>query len=334
LGLIEVLPGFYRRTSPFGDRSPEPHGKATRFRATPRLNGLSEEFGIRRGEAKRHFIRALPRNPLVLKKASVRHAGIKVSGHQMRFQPNDRTRMLEADVREINEFIDRHDLTGGTHRGYRRIFNCGDEKGFDWNKGGRLYSQGEDSYQRLHKDERLKMLIDGQSAVEIDVTASFLTILHARCGVPLDLTRDPYKIEGVPRNVVKHWVTMTLGYDTFHTRWPHEISEDFFEKQGKKIGRLYPVRHVQKTVTDALPLLARWPELSLSCFDLMYIESEAIISTMLRLMREQGVVCLSVHDSIIVPLPEQDAAVRVLGEEYRGAAGVEPKLMIHLPQLG
>jgi hypothetical protein len=31
LGLIEVLPGFYRRTSPFGDRSPEPHGKATRF---------------------------------------------------------------------------------------------------------------------------------------------------------------------------------------------------------------------------------------------------------------------------------------------------------------
>jgi hypothetical protein len=84
-------------------------------------------------------------------------------------------------------------------------------------------------------------------------------------------------------------------------------------------------------VTDALPLLARWPELSLSCFDLMYIESEAIISTMLRLMREQGVVCLSVHDSIIVPLLEQDAAVQVLREEYQRAADVEPKLMIHLP---
>jgi hypothetical protein len=23
---------------------------------------------------------------------------------------------------------------GGTHRGYRRIFNCGDQEGFDWNK--------------------------------------------------------------------------------------------------------------------------------------------------------------------------------------------------------
>jgi hypothetical protein len=90
---------------------------------------------------------------------------------------------------------------GGTHRGYRRIFNCGDQEGFDWNKGGRLYSQGEDSYQRLHKDERLKMLIDGQPVVEIDVTASFLTILHARCARPLDLSRDPY----ARRRAVQIW---------------------------------------------------------------------------------------------------------------------------------
>jgi hypothetical protein len=142
LGLIEVLPGFYRRTSPFGDRSPEPHGKATRFRATPQLSGLSEEFGIPRGQAKRHFIRGLPSFPLVLKAASTRYAGIKHSGRTMRFKHDDRTRRLEAEVHEINEFIDQHDLTGGTHRGYRRIFNCGDQEGFDWNRGGRLYSQG------------------------------------------------------------------------------------------------------------------------------------------------------------------------------------------------
>jgi hypothetical protein len=33
----------------------------------------------------------------------------------------------------------------------------------------------------------------------------------------------------------------------------------------------------------------------------MYLESEAVVNTMLRLKREQRVVCLSVHDSIIVP---------------------------------
>jgi hypothetical protein len=118
-----------------------------------------------------------------------------------------------------------------------------------WNKGGRLYSQGEDSYQRLHKDERLKMLIDGQPVVEIDVTASFLTILHARCGKPLDLSRDPYEIEGLPRSVVKTWVTMTLGHDKFHTRWPREISADYLEEHGKKIGTVHPLRDVQQAVT-------------------------------------------------------------------------------------
>jgi hypothetical protein len=37
-------------------------------------------------------------------------------------------------------------------------------------------------------------------------------------------------------------------------------------------------------------------------FDLMYLENEAVANTMLPLKREHGVVCLSVHDSIIVPI--------------------------------
>jgi hypothetical protein len=286
LGLVAVLPGYYQRTSPFGASGYQATGKATRFRATSQLSALSEEFGIERGEAKRHFIRGLPSFPLVLKAASTRYAGIKHSGRTIRFKHDDRTRRLEAEVHEINKFIDEHDLAGGTHRGYRRIFNCGDQQGFDWNKGGRLYSQGEDSYQRLHKEDRLKMLIDGQPVVEIDVTASFLTILHAKCRRPLDLSRDPYAIEGLPRSIVKAWVTMTLGHDKFHTRWPREISADYLEEHGRKIGAAYPLRKVHQAVTRALPLLAEWPDQPLSCFDLMYIESEAIMGTMLRLMRE------------------------------------------------
>jgi hypothetical protein len=124
---------------------------------------------------------------------------------------------------------------------------------------------------------------------------------------------------------------MTLGHDKFHTRWPREISADYLEKHGKKIGAVHSLRGVQQAVTRALPLLSEWPDLPLSCFDLMYIESEAIIRTMLRLLREQGVVCLSVHDSIIAPLLEREGAMRILRDEYRRAAGVEPTLTIHLP---
>ena len=44
----------------------------------------------------------------------------------------------------------------------------------------------------------------------------------------------------------------------------------------------------QEAVLDALPVLADWPEQDLTCFDLMYLESEAITRTMLRLKRERG----------------------------------------------
>ena len=82
---------------------------------------------------------------------------------------------------------------------------------------------------------------------------------------------------------------------------------------------------------DALPVLADWPEQDLTCFDLMYLESEAIIRTMLRLKREQEVVCLSVADGIIVPAAQEGTAVTTLKEEYRRVIGVEPTLKVNRP---
>jgi hypothetical protein len=183
-------------------------------------------------------------------------------------------------VQEINEFIEEHDLRHGNHRGYRRIFNCGDAEDFAWNKGGRLYSVGEeDSYQQLSKNDRLRMLIDGEPVVEIDITASFLTVLHALRGEPLDLDRDPYAVPGLPRTVVKAWVNMTLGHHGFHRRWPKETAKEYLEEHGEKLGKAYPVRQVQEAVVSALPVLADWPEQKLTCFELMYLESEAVIQT-------------------------------------------------------
>jgi hypothetical protein len=83
LALVDVLPGYYQRTSPFGGSGYKATGKATRFRAAPRLNELAEEMGIGRWHAKHHFIRDLPRFPLVLKAASTRSGGIKHSGRTM-----------------------------------------------------------------------------------------------------------------------------------------------------------------------------------------------------------------------------------------------------------
>jgi hypothetical protein len=72
-----------------------------------------------------------------------------------------------------------YEFTGGEHYGFTRNFN-----NRSWKKGGRLYSVG-GGYQRLSEKKRLEMTINGEAVVEIDIKASFLTIYHARLGVPL-----------------------------------------------------------------------------------------------------------------------------------------------------
>jgi len=92
---------------------------------------------------------------------------------------------------------------------------------------------------------------------------------------------------------------MTLGHDTFHSRWPEKI-KDNFEKQGVIIVTEYPLKEVKSIILNHYPMMAKWPEYSIDCFDLMYFESLAIINTMLHLKRTYSIPSLSVHDSLIV----------------------------------
>ena len=320
LGLIEVVRGFYDREGFLS--------RATRIRASTPLLAMFGQHGIAPTSGPQHFQRTLPSRPLVLKARSTRRGALKVSGRRMNFGHTDQTRALEAEVREINRFIANHELDVGTHRGYRRIFNCGDDPDFHWNKGGRLYSLGEDSYQRLKKDQRLQMRINGEPVSEIDVRASFLTILYALNGARLNPTWDPYDVEGLPRDVVKAWITITLGHDKFPIRWPSETIKDF-RKGGLEVSAEHPVRRVREAVLAAHPILANWSSQSTTCFDLMFLESEAIVGTMLRLMREHGVVSLSVHDSLIAPRSQLDLARETLCTEYERAVGVKPNLKVN-----
>jgi hypothetical protein len=118
-------------------------------------------------------------------------------------------------------------IRGGSHRGYVRIFNIGDDPGFNWDKGGRLYSLGETSYQRLNREQRARITIDGDSVIELDIRASYLTILFAICGRCAELPPDPYDVPELSRAVVKKWVVATLGSDGHIKRWPSEHQGPF-----------------------------------------------------------------------------------------------------------
>ena len=62
--------------------------------------------------------------------------------------------------------------------------------------------------------------------------------------------------------------------------------------------------------------------------DLQFLEADAVIGTMLILMRTRGVASLSMHDGIIVPRSRADLAQGILKQQFRRVIGVEPMLTI------
>ena len=333
---VETKVGYQQWSNGFdpgGPRLPI-RGKATRFRATPLFIHFCSDFGVEVSEINDHFIQDLPEHPLVKNAGSLRDPyGAKVRGKRMPFDRTGKALLLEQQVRELNEFLDGFDLRGGSHRGYVRIFNQGDHPAFDWNKGGRMYSQGDDSYQRLSRDDRLRMTINGEAVCEIDIRASYLTIYHAHYGAPLDRERDPYALPGFPaeaRGIIKSWFIATFGSNGHLDRWPHEIAAEYREKHGRPLGRRYPVKRIRKIAIEHFPLLEKWGTDEFGWADLMFIESQAMIGAMRELM-EQGIPSLSVHDSLIVPVSKRKIAEDALSRHYLRETGADPVLTVHDP---
>ena len=88
------------------------------------------------------------------------------------------------------------------------------------------------------------------------------------------------------------------------------------------------VKAVEKVVLEHFPLMRGWPKQEVRWSNLMFIESEVIISTMQELMLTHQIPSLPVHDCIIVRKSDQDLAMRVLSEHFRKKVGIEPRLKI------
>src|SRR5207302_3565001 len=122
-------------------------------------------------------------------------------------------RRFVEQMRELNAYLAKRAIHGGRHRYFKRVFNEGDTPSFSWNKGGRLYSEGEDCYQQMPRSQRIRMTIDGEELCEVDIRASYLTIIHALHDEPFPdpAEDDPYALEAFPRDVVKAWCVAVFG---------------------------------------------------------------------------------------------------------------------------
>jgi hypothetical protein len=315
LGLVRHVKG-YTEMSAFGPgRRVSP-----KLCAEPAMLKLAEECGVAADEAEQHFTKGQPKDLVVVRGASVYDGYKKIKGKVLKVKAPEH---LWNEMQELNTFLGGFTLEHGTHRGFFRGYNNGDRPGFDFDRGGRLYSSGEDSYQNLPSEERLKLTINGEAVAEVDVRASFITILYAMH--TLDFDGDPYIISELGsegRQAVKMFVAATIGNGAPIERWSRKHAKDFFEDTGLKLQKRWPLSDVAQLTLKKHPLLRKLDEpikgRKRDWSDLMWIESQAIIRTMIDLKRNYQVSSYPVHDSLIVPASKADRTMRQLRAHYFG----------------
>lgn len=323
-GYIDIVPG--QRQSPReGATVP-----ATELWATPKLIELAAFYGVSAAHWERHFV-SRPRpshvaRPVILKAGSERQYGQKIKGASIILDESDpRVIALSAQVQRLNAYFATVDIGNATHAGFCRIFNLGDTIGQGLDKGGRLYSIG-GGYQAMDKKKRPFITLNGSRTVEIDITASHLTILHALVGKPLSVG-DPYDAVGFPREVSKAWVAQTLGHDKFHIKWSSDNSKRYRRKNPERtLGKDYPINWIHAAVCAAFPLLKDWENSKIRWGELQYIESEVVSNTITRLAFECDIPALPIHDSIIVAVEHREIAARVFSECFEARIGCMPML--------
>ena len=159
------------------------------------------------------------------------------------------------------------------------------------------------------------------------INASYLTILHGLYGFPLLAREDIYSIGGLPREIVKTWITATLGHSGFHSKWPKEASKEL-RNAGIVRPKKMTMTSLQPLILDYFPVLSDWNNSNYRWPELMFIESEIVIGTMLKLMRSYSIPCYSVHDSIIVRKKDQITATEFLKNQFLDKVNIEPRLKI------
>jgi len=328
-GLIVVSKGRNAKAPQFNEGVTSYYpGFATRFRPMQVLVSMARASGIGQGQARKHFIQQLPKKVIEVRGKSTTVRGLKTKGKKLKFARTEKSKAIEDEVKALNSFLVDFELQGGSFSGYRRLFSKGDIDGFDFQWGGRLYGVGDYSYQTIKKTDRQKMTIGGEKVVEIDINASYLTILHGIFRYALPERDDIYDISGIDRAIVKAWITATIGHHGFHARWPKNAIQEIKDAGVDKSSEL-TMTSLQPVILHHFPMLADWPSQKITWADLMFIESEIIIGTMTELMHSHGIPCFSVHDSIIVRDSDQQIAIETLKDQFFRRANIEPRLKVN-----
>jgi hypothetical protein len=289
LELIEQKLGFHDRTTN--------KGYQTRIKASDKLLNLISEFDVK------HIVRNpdVPEDETIIKKDE---SGFLIDYVDDRFTNEDRESLRgfnnvfrETDINtDAVELRYEHDPTAIT---MKRVFN-GDG-------GGRFYSG---FWMNMPKADRLKLLLEDNPVCELDYGALHPTIAYAFKGI--ELSDDPYSIDGCERNEVKK--AFLVLFNCRDRRQAISTIRSFGIKNAEDLLNKIEQKHE--------PIKGYFYNKG---FGMTLQNTDAwIAERVMKKLMEQGVVTLPIHDSFVVAKHHEEDLRCAMYDSFYEVFNVKP----------
>ena len=207
----------------------------------------------------------------------------------------------------------------------RRVFN-----NHSLRHGGRFYGSW---WQTLPREWRNRILIDGEITTEIDFSQMHFRLLYAKVDQhTAECPKDLYEIEGMDtcyRDSNKLLLLAALNARSRQSLIALLTKKVRQEKDPWYADGFPPGFATPSSLIEHL--LSEHPKLKNYFYSgvglrLQNIDSNIMHRVIVRMLREHGALCLSVHDSLITQKTNYKLAERILIEEYRASVHVTPVL--------
>jgi hypothetical protein len=184
--------------------------------------------------------------------------------------------------------------------------------------GGRFYGA---IYQRISKDLRPFILINGEPTIELDYSALHIRMLYHMVGI--DYQEDPYlSISDGPedRRDLKYVMLIAIN-DKTENSVKYSVAKKCAEDKRDIIPHWKTDMYLQRFKEYHKPI-ANFIT-SNKGIELQFEDSQ-LIDTILQSCMKQNIPVLPVHDSVICPISNKDIVYDIMREEYKKRLGFYP----------
>lgn len=177
-----------------------------------------------------------------------------------------------------------------------------------FDRHGRLYGG---FWMSLPKDERYLLRVNGEEVVDLDFAGMFVQLAYLEAGAALP-NRDPYGgLDGLPRSVAKIGLSALLCRSGPMQRLPEGLRD--------QLGPGWNAKRLVAALEERHPRIAHLFGHGVG-LKLMKLESDILLET-LRLLFQQGIPALPMHDGIMVPASSEEAARRAMARGFMNVVG-------------